>query len=518
MQYIVGFLCCFAGILLFDCAGRLSQKNETLPITRTRVSERDTIRDSLVRIDSGNFTVQTTPFIDTSALSSPPDTTLSFLRPDSLMPAIDTFPIIPIDQIHIFTPVRYLDFHFSSLVNEDPFSHSENQNNPDTIQRYRGLLQAEIVSENRIKITCTENLVNARGKPVTAIDLIRAWSGFIRECPSLAYSLFQNVRGVKEFIENKEAIIQGFIASSKNEVILLYNTTPQKFLLETLDSPFLLPTPLTVGKFFIVNQDSTTILLQKNEYFPFVKPSVNRYTLFLGNDPNPVVSFSLHKYDIALLYKKKDLDYCRKNLLSSAHLLPADTMRYFLSLSSPSADIRSFIRSKIIPREILRNTVRAEGDCINSLFADTATDSIPFTATTPPFLPPGVKKVIILYHAQDPVGTAIAEKIFSLLSPFGLAPELRGLSNQPLQYALFKNEYDIAVGAVAGSVLHRAPEQHRIARMWFDKNPDEKLRLTQAIEIPLFSVNFFALCNKELVFTDSNFLIPAGKKSIENNR
>lgn len=493
-------------MVLSGCAGQLSdKKNIQIKVSETADINKDTSFQRTPKQSSeGIFIIDSTVPLDTGRKTSTAETSTIIQKYDSVNMNPESVQLPAIDQVTLYTYKKTFDHPFLSFIHEYPFFPSQN----DSISRARRdsntLLMCVVQSPEKVKITCTGNLVNKNGKSVTGMDIIRAWTDFIKENPAQGNALFNHVRGVKKFIRNEEAIVQGFILSSKNEITITFDA-PQQNPMDLLDSYFLLPASLGIGKYTVANQDSTTCILVKNEYFPFSRQPVNRYVIYLGNDLNPIVSFSLHKYDIALLYKKKDLEYCRKNLAANAQLFPADTVRYFLSSTLPSAEMRAYIKSKINQYDILKNVVRAEGEVISSLQNEVPIDSL--TSKMSP-LPPlsKAKPFIILYQAEDPISSSVADKLFSILSNNGFNSSLKGLSQQKFESALFNREYDIAIGSTKNSVLYDKTEQIRTANIWFNEEKNEALRIAQFYEIPLFSIHVYALCAREFEFLDKNFI------------
>ena len=100
------------------------------------------------------------------------------------------------------------------------------------------------------------------------------------------------------------------------------------------------------------------------------KPFLEKIVLCTGGDPNPILSFSLNKYDAVVLTSINDLEYARRNLTQNASLQEIPGERYFLACASEDEGFRAFLNKQINKADMLRNVAKAEGATINSVVMD----------------------------------------------------------------------------------------------------------------------------------------------------
>ena len=73
----------------------------------------------------------------------------------------------------------------------------------------------------------------------------------------------------------------------------------------------------------ILNCWQIAILVRQNRFW--------KRLFFALEDPNPILSFSLNKYDAVVLTSINDLEYARRNLTQNASLQEIPGERYFLA-------------------------------------------------------------------------------------------------------------------------------------------------------------------------------------------
>ena len=411
----------------------------------------------------------------------------------------DTMVPTPGGNVTIYTDRNFLDITLSGLIEDVPFSIDTAGNiistEDTTLSVFLDIIQ---ISPVKIRIICTEKLIDNAGKHLTAFDIVQAWTHFIKSNPAEGLALFSNVSGIKKFIRGEEGIIQGFSVPNEKTIIITLSKS-DSYALQRLNSQKLLPYTLAVGKFYVKKQQDNKLLLQKNNNYPFGQPFLDRCTIVCGKDVNPIVSYSLNKYDIIILYKKKDLAYARQTLVKNSHLVPFSTDRYFISLNSKSSELRKYLKTIIIPGEIHTNAVKAEGEIIHEI--EFANQKLIMNIDTSQVEIPKVKDPLtILYNNDDPVSIVIAEKIFSDLSHSALPCKLNGLSKSKLEIALIDRGYDLAIGWVSNKIVTNNTSKLRLATIWFNNETSEAKRISGNFEIPLFTINRYALCKKNINF------------------
>ncbi|MBN1983346.1 MAG: hypothetical protein JW795_17550 [Chitinivibrionales bacterium] len=358
------------------------------------------------------------------------------------------------------------------------------------------------VASRRIEVQCTDAVRNCQTKSaITAFDIIRGWSEYIRANPAEGSALFSHVQGINGFIKGEEAIIPGFrVVNDKTINITLDADDPHS--LERLSTTRLLNQPNSLSRFVKIYDSREKVVLRSNACYPADSLLIDSLVLVF-EDKNPLVSFSLNKYDMCLLTGKKELDYAKRSLGSSASIIPFSEDRYFLAIQTPDKQMRQLLKKSINPTDILANAVRAEGSLITAL----ETDDDAFFADSQTFAAgsPASRELRLLYSTADPVSVTIAEKIFSGLSSAGITVMLIAAAGTEYQKLLVEKKYDCTIGWARRAVQTDKAEQLRLAAIWFNNERDESLRLSQLQEIPLFAVKRFALCKQYVQFYNGSF-------------
>jgi hypothetical protein len=170
--------------------------------------------------------------------------------------------------------------------------------------------------------------------------------------------------------------------------------------------------------------------------------------------------------------------------------------RYFISCRIPDPQLRGTVRSIVNAESLLKNYLKVEGEVIKAVGTDT------IDLQNMPVLPPQSARVSgtvkILFRKDDQVSKSIAEKLMADCSAKGISAALDGRDPSGYERGLVSGEYNCAVGWVSGSVVSNSNEKLLLASMWFDNETDETLRITGLREIPLFSVNTYLCCRKNI--------------------
>lgn len=408
----------------------------------------------------------------------------------------DTITPVKGGTVVIYTEQKFFGCPFSEFLQVSPFSIDISNSLEDSVPS--GYLTVDQISPTKIQLTCTENLMNSAGKKVTAFNIVQAWTKFIKSNPAEGKALFYRVKGIKKFIKGEEAIIRGFTVASQKKIIITL-TKPDTFVMERLNSPRLLPWTLGIGQFSLKNRSDDKVTLKQNTHFKTNKSFLNQCTIICGNDKKPIISYSLKKYDMIILYTKKDIEYASRSLLKNSYIIPFSTDRYFISLSPRSVEVRTYLVSLISPQKIQQIAIKAEGDLIQTIESNSEN---PLMETKAQNIqkPIDMKTIRILYNIDDPISLRIAERIYSDLSSTGVSGKLVGLSNRELQIALIDKSYEIAIGWIPEKVITDKTERLRLAAIWFDGENDESRRISENREIPLFTVKKSALCKNYIQF------------------
>ncbi len=357
--------------------------------------------------------------------------------------------------------------------------------------------QVKNVSDRDITLALADKLINGAGRTVSSFDCANAWSDFVRRHPAEGFALFLNVKGLAGFIRGQEAVIPGFQVVD-DKTIVLHLDPPDPQALARICTPRLLPASLKLGPYMVKSDMGGVTMLVPNSRCPGPKPYLASCTLRLGRDPNPILAYSLNRYDIVSLFAEKDLDYARRKAMEQSNLVLFAEDRYFLSCALDDNNARLAVRNAVNPRDILANFVKAEGAVIGAVETDNAAPQPPPTAGAN--IAAGKQPISVLYRSDDPVSSLVGEKVVADLARAGLQCSPRAASPEDYEASLVRRDYGIAVGWAPRSVVFDESEKLRLASLWFNDAYDEHGRIAENREIPLFSVKEYLLCKKKIGF------------------
>jgi hypothetical protein len=412
----------------------------------------------------------------------------------------ETIAARPGGSVTVYANRGVIDHAMAGLVSCLPFA-------KETCKKAQGAEWAEYLdvknaSDREVALSISDKCVNAEGRRLSSFDFVNIWTDFIKKNPAEGVALFDRLKGLDGFIAGREAIVTGFVIKDEKTILLQYER-PAPDAVERLCTPRLLVAGLALGPYFIKNAKNRTVVLFPNQHFEGQKAFLSSLTLKLGGDNNPFLSFSVNRYDIAMLLFVKDLEFARRKADDRSQLVTFSEDRYFLSCRCEPADLRQAVRDLIDPRDILANFVKAEGAVLSRIETDDADNSAaPPQPQKRPALPAAAAPLSVLYRADDPVSAVIAEKILADLTRNGLAANVKPVSPEEYERALVRGDYGIAAGWVGRAIISDQSERLRCASLWFTGDSDERERIAQCREIPLFSVKGYLLLKKKVHFAD----------------
>jgi len=395
----------------------------------------------------------------------------------------------------IFSPREFIDENLLTFISCIPFKEKCNTDYEEDAVEF---LEIKNISNVEIIFYISDKAINSRGSKVSSVDIVNALNTYIKQHPAEGFSLFRNVRGILDFIKGKEAIVTGFVLKDERTFSIKLEQ-PDSFAIKRLCNLRFLPYSLNLGKYFIKNFSGNIYSILPNPNFPNKKAYLSSCNFILGKDNNPFLSFSVGKYDVAILFFIKDLDYIRSKNLTQIKLLPFKQDRYFLSCIVEPFELRQAIRKSINPKEILENFLKTEGNVINSLESDAfdfldnmrGKQNISFVQSEP---------ISVVYCLNDPASCIIAEKIVADLSRSKIQAILAAKSITDYELCMINKDYGIAVGWVSDKISFSESEKLRLGSIWFNDEPNEKARILQLKEIPLFTVKNYLLCKNQINF------------------
>lgn len=437
----------------------------------------DTVYQPITRIEQANI------------IEDVIEETITAINSDSALAVTDS--VLPQygGTVKLYFPRKTLDPVFSRFFNIFPFRIS------DTLQQPEPILSLSDSSQRRITLKMNNKITNAEKRTLSALDFIDIWTSILKKHPAEGYALFRNVSGITEFISGNEATVRGFSAVDENTITLRLSV-PDTLAVSRLQSRRLMDDRFKLGPYQISRRNDTEIELNANVLCTPDKPFLDNVILHTGGDPNPILSFSLNKYDAVVLTSINDLDYARKNLSKNASLIEIPGERYFLSCASTDEQFKMFVKNQINAADMLRNQVKAEGAPIKAV----AIDDLEFAETEQTHLDfiPGNKSYKVIYCEDDPISKIIAEKLLATLSHAKINTDMTALNSFDYERCLITRNYDCAVGWVPQNITHNKSEQLRLASIWFNDESDILKRLQSNHEIPLFSIKRYLLMKNDL--------------------
>ena len=229
------------------------------------------------------------------------------------------------------------------------------------------------------------------------------------------------------------------------------------------------------------------------------RPFLDESLIRLDGDVNPLLSFSLGRYDGVALWHAPDLIYARRNLLKNgASCIPIGNDRYFIACNLEDNVERSYIGSTAVQTTQLGSFIKAEGTAIQAIESDTAPAPVSRAAGKTPH--PAVSAPIkIIYRKDDLISKQVAEKLLATCAHDNISAIIFPLEARTYEALLEGGGGDgCIVGWVDESVLHEKSAKLRLASMYFNNEPDESKRLEANREIPLFSIDWYLLAKSKV--------------------
>jgi hypothetical protein len=438
--------------------------------------------------------------ITTTKTASAQQTITEHGKPDSYGESQKSITPVSGGSIIIYSPGLVLNQELSRLVDAYPFCGIKTiAMQPDSGSGYLSIKDS---SGGKIVISISATALDADSKRISAFDLITAWSNYIKKHPAEGRALFRYVAGLDQFIGGREAIVPGFIASDEKTIILKFSQ-PDHYALQRLCTHRLIPPSVKAGLYHVKTEKNNILQLVPNNNYPCGRPYLNSCEIRLGKDSNPFPAFSMNRYDAIELSFINDLEYARRSVSDKADMTVISEDRYFISIAAQSPDIRKFLRRIVDKKDILDNSVKADGAVVSAIETndnETGLDGHvrdPMQATLTS-VPTTMSPLVILSCSDDPVSVIIGDKLLADISRAGLSCTLKCVPAGLYEKSLVKRDYGLAVGSAPKEVLFDASERLRIAAIWFNDETDEHVRIDSMQEIPLFSIKTYLLYKKRI--------------------
>jgi hypothetical protein len=396
-------------------------------------------------------------------------------------------------SLRLYYPRSTLEYPFSGLLDQYPFSEKIG---PDSFQ---GCFDVQGVTPLSITLKTSGKIINADGKALNPLDIIDKWTRFIRDHPAEGLSLFRSCDGIMDFISGREAIVRGFLPID-NTTIRIKLGNPDTQALERLRTCRALPPSLRVSPYVFKTFQESDDTLVSNCRTAGIHPSVNFAVIKRGGDGNPLLSFSLGRYDAVALWSVPDLDYARRTFLKNGVTCsPIGSDRYFIVCRFQDSSERAFMRSLVTPFSLLKDVVKAEGVPIAAIENDSLTPMPPPQAPMDAqHSPTTLSPIKIWYRADDGISNIIADKLLAACVQAGVSGKIIPLKPKDYESMLVSGDEGCVVAWVGESVLTCRSEKLRLSTMFFNDIADETVRLSQNREVSLFSIDWFLLARAKV--------------------
>jgi hypothetical protein len=393
-------------------------------------------------------------------------------------------------SLRLYTPRSSLDYPFSALVDAYPFA--ERIGNDSLC----GYLRVTSVSSTSLTLQMAGKIAAGNGKTMTVLDIIDTWTRYIRDRPAEGFALFPECQGIAEFTRGREAVVRGLVAADNTTIRIKFGR-PDPVAIDRLRTCRALPAPFGLGRYAVKLSRENEDILAPNHATAASKPFVNELLVRRGGDPNPILSYSLGRYDAMLLWSAADIDYARRNLLKNGTCSLVGRDRYFITLQLDDASLRAAIRSSLNIVELMNKFVKPEGALIAAIESDAPAVAAPADKALPG-RGEQLEPVRIFYIKGDAISKSIAERLLSSISQSGIKALLMPADLRPYEAALVDRTQGCFVGWAPQTVLADTSEKLRLAAMFFNNERDEAQRIASVMEIPLFSIDWYLLAQEKV--------------------
>jgi hypothetical protein len=348
-------------------------------------------------------------------------------------------------------------------------------------------------THRRLELKLTGRIMRGNDRRATALDFIELWSRFIKSRPAQGLALFQNVQDAENFVKGTAPIVNGFSAADENTIRIRFDK-PDPLAFHRLNSSKLIGGPFLLGIYYSTGTAGakTRLLPNANNLLPDTA-YLAECIVQMGGDPDPLMSFSTGQYAAMTVYLAADLEIVKNELVAGGKAtlkkLPSD--RYFLSCKAEDNQVCRFVYNTVDGANMLKNTVKAEGEEIRCITAQSQSIDFPPKSRIP--VPQLEKPFRIIYRSDDPTSKLVAEKLYADLTNASLNTTIAGQTAEAYETALVKGTFDCAIGWVSEAVLENQTEQLHLASMWFFGETNSQVRIRENREIPLFSINNYLL-------------------------
>jgi hypothetical protein len=410
-------------------------------------------------------------------------------KDSSAVPVPDTAQPPCTGSLRVYIPRGSIGEPFSTFVNAYPFC--EKMRN-DSLAGY---LVVEKATPSAITLKLSGRVVNGAGQALSALDFVNLWTMFVKEHPAEGLALFRRCDGIVDFIKGREALIPG-LQVPDDKTIRIRLSAPDPSAIDRLRTARALPAGFKLGAYFQKVTRGTENVLSSNRSAAGNRPFLNECLVRTGGDNNPLVSYSLGRYDAMVLSNSADLEYALRNLLKDGTCSIVSRDRYFIATNIGDSSARAYIRSMVSEGELLKKFVKAEGVPIQRLESDSLSDET--RAVQPMAKPTFDEPLKIVYRKDDVISKIIAERLLAGLTGSGIPGAVVAADEKSYESALVTRNFTCAVGWVPSAVMTDESEKLRLASLYFNDETNEKSRIASCREIPLFSIDWYLLAKSSV--------------------
>lgn len=321
-------------------------------------------------------------------------------------------------------------------------------------------------------------LLKTKGTDLDAFFTSTALSEYAGAHPARLQAIMGPLKGLKNFIEGYESVVQGINPGSTQELELSYPRRAPHLEQQSLQLLHHLGFPYRG-----VEKASTPTQSLLSYIGDTAQPHFEKILVEHSSDRDPLIELSTGKGDGILLYQQENIALVKRRF-SSLELFEVDRRAYFIGMNKISDDFRGALTKTLSPVSIALG-VTTPTTPISSLQTGLL-DTVSREESEKSYEMP--TEVKLLLDPTDAIALETARNITTLLRKAGIKVTRMATSYEEYQYALVAKEYDIVIGAVSHKLAQTELGQLYIARYWFRSLKNEEMRLRENYEIPLFTV------------------------------
>ncbi len=342
-----------------------------------------------------------------------------------------------------------------------------------------------------LKIKDSTGSKDRRG--LSSLDVIDIWSKRIRLDPAWGRAVFKGIEGLREFVSGGENTVRGFTALDPVSIKLRFRETADEFLSRVTPESLILP-QMGIGAYTLQDRVQEDRIEESLDLSPGEGSECRGYLDSLGlifsESGNPLAAFSTGRYEVLLLSSPRDIQYVENSNPQNSTVRDLVRERYFLRVNIEDAAVRESVAGIIDPGGIISGPLANVCTPVHKVFPDTMADdySEADDQVAEASEEGGIEEELeILYLKGDRISEKVSGGIASGLEDRGAEIRLIGKGYWEFSRALFRDEFDIAVGFISEPRLETRKEAGMELLYWFGNSSSVKGIQRENRIIPLFT-------------------------------